>query len=294
MPSPSTSNRKLSDPLWLERMYNNRARVPDHARHFQGWAEGSQAARQSARDARLDLSYGTAAAQRLDVFPADGGGHAPVLFFIHGGYWRSLDKADHSFIAPAFTRQGICVVVPNYTLCPAIGIDGIALEMVQALVWTVRHIRTHGGDPRRILVAGHSAGGHLAAMLMACRWDAVDASLPLNLVRSALSVSGLFDLRPLQYTPFLQADLRLDETNARRCSPALMAPPPHGRLSAVVGGAESAEFLRQNRLIRQSWGRARVPVCEALPGLNHFSVLEALVQPGHRLHQLALDSLQAL
>jgi arylformamidase len=293
-PTSAPAAVSSADSVGLERMYNNRALVPDYARYFEAWRTGSLAARASGAGAQLDLPYGPTALQRLDVFPAANGvKNAPVLFFIHGGYWRSLDKSDHSFIAPAFTAQGVCVVVPNYTLCPSIGIDGIALEMVRALAWTATHAAEHGGDSRRIVVAGHSAGGHLAAMLMACRWSQVDRRLRPDLVGAALSLSGLFDLRPLQFTPFLQADLRLDEATARRCSPALMPRPSRGRLVAVVGGNESPEFLRQNALIRSSWGRTRVPVCESLPGLNHFSVLDALAQPEHRLHQLALALLRS-
>lgn len=281
------------DPAWLDRMYNNRALVPEHARHFADWAAWSERARAEAPEAILDIAYGPASGQRLDVFPSRGAdGPAPVLVFLHGGYWRALDKSDHSFVAPPFTGRGVCVVVPNYTLCPAIGVDGIVLEAAQALAWTWRHISAQGGDPRRIVVAGHSAGGHLAAMLMTCHWGQLARDLPPDLLRTGLSVSGLFDLLPIRRTPFLQADLRLDSDTARRCSPARLPPPTAGRLLAVVGGDESPEFLRQNVLIREHWGAARVPVCEALAGLNHFSVLEALADPAHRLHAMALDALR--
>jgi arylformamidase len=106
------------NPLWLDYIYNNRALVPDHARHFGQWADASEDARAAYRH-YMDVAYGDSAMEKLDVFSSKQSG-APVLVFIHGGYWRSLDKADHSFIAPAFVNQGACVVVPNYALCPTV------------------------------------------------------------------------------------------------------------------------------------------------------------------------------
>lgn len=278
------------DPQWLDRMYNNRALVPDHADHFSRWAARSLVARAQG-PCSLDLAYGSGPMETLDVFPTARPG-APVLVFIHGGYWRSLDKADHSFVAPAFTRQGACVVVPNYALCPAVTIPQIALQTVQALAWTWRNISRFGGDASRITVVGHSAGGHLAAMMLACEWPRVARDLPATLVKNALSISGLYDLAPLAHTPFLKDSLRPTPADALRASPACMPAPRHGQLYTTAGGDESAEFLRHNELIREAWGPRVVPVCEALPGLNHFSVLEALVKPDHRLHQLALRLLK--
>jgi arylformamidase len=282
------------DPQWLDRMYNNRALVPDHADYFSRWDLESRRVRNS-QPCLLDVPYGQGPAETLDVFPATMSGRspadaagAPVLVFIHGGYWRSLDKADHSFVAPAFAEAGACVVVPNYGLCPAVRIPDITLQMVRALAWTWRHIGAHGGDPRRITVGGHSAGGHLAAMLLTCNWPAYATYLPTDLLKNALSISGLYDLAPMLHTPFLKDSLRLTPAQVRRVSPAGLPRPRKGTLYSVAGGSESAEFLRQNQLIQQAWGKKTVPVCETLDGLNHFSVLEALVQPVHRLHQLAL------
>jgi arylformamidase len=215
-----------------------------------------------------------------------------VLVFLHGGYWRGLDKADHSFVAPPFTQAGACVVVPNYALCPAVTVPQIVLQMVQALAWTWRHVAEYGGDPSRITVAGHSAGGHLAAMLLACQWQGWAADLPTRLVRNALSISGLFELDSIRRTPHLQVDLRLTPAQARKSSPAWLPSPGvargRGQLYSVAGGDESPAFLLHNRLIRQAWGRRVVPVCEVMPGLNHFSMLGALAQPGSRVNQLAL------
>jgi len=287
------------DPAWLDRQYNNRALVPAHGEHFARWAADSARARQQ-RGAVLDVAYGHGAGETLDLFLPERRADrplAPVLVFIHGGYWRSLDKSEHSFIAPPFVQQGAVVVVPNYALCPAVAIPDIVLQMVRALAWVWHHIAIHGGDPDRISVVGHSAGGHLAAMLLNCLWPRVSEDLPPQLVKNALSISGVFDLEPLRHTPFLRDSLRLTADQVKKASPARLPAPVlsggRGGLFSVAGGDESEEFLRQNRLIRQAWGEAAVPVCETLPGLNHFSVLEALVQPGHRLQQLALELVHA-
>lgn len=278
------------EPEWLDRMYNNRARVPEFAAHLLRWTQDAQRAREQL-PCQLDLPYGQDAGELLDIFPASGTtpgqAEAPVLVFIHGGYWRGLDKSDHSFVAPAFTPAGACVVVLNYALCPAVNMPHIAQQMRRALAWTWRHVADYGGDPARITVAGHSAGGQLAALLLADDWKAHAPDLPPMLVRNALSISGLFDLEPIRHTPFL-ADLQLTPEQVGPLSPALQPRPTGGVLYSVVGGDESEEFLRQNWLIQHAWGQEAVPVCEALPGLNHFSVLQALTEPAHRLHQLAM------
>lgn len=281
---------KYDDPQWLDEQYNNRARVPEHGQYFERWARESLHVRRT-QPCSLDIPYGPTPGQTLDVFPS-GRSRSPVVVFIHGGYWRSMDKSDHSFVAPALTEEGACVVVVNYDLCPAVTIPEISMQMVRALAWCWHHIASYGGDPRRISVAGHSAGGHLAAMMLACYFNDYDRSLPSDLVSRALSISGLFELEPLRHAPSLQSALRLTPEDAQRASPALFPPPRLGRLDSVVGGKESMEFLRHNELIRQAWGHSRVPVCEALPGLDHFSIVDSMTRPGERLHALSLELLQ--
>jgi arylformamidase len=283
------------DPAWLEGMYNNLARVKDHPAYFERWTRESAAVR-DALPGRIDLRYGDGPNETLDIFPAPIP-DAPVLVFIHGGYWRAMDKSQHSFIAPSFNDRGICVVVPNYALCPGtaeapVTVPGILMQMVRALEWTWRQVAAYGGDPSRITVAGHSAGGHMAAALLSCDWKAVAPDLPAQLVRNALSISGLYDLRPLQRTPFLEHTLRLTDADAHRASPALWPAPPRGQLYAAAGGNESPEFLRHNAMIRDAWGRNAVPVCEVLPGLDHFGVVDAFADPAHALHRHAVQLLE--
>jgi arylformamidase len=285
------------DPAWYDAQYNNRALIPDHPAIFQRWNDTSERVRERLADrAALDVPYNDAGrtdpTQQLDVFrPAPSPTPAPVLVFIHGGYWRSLDKRDLEFVAGPFVDAGALVVVPNYTLCPAVTIEQIVMQMVDAVAWTWRHAAEHGGDASRMVVAGHSAGGHLAAMLMTCRWREVAPDLPPNLVSRAMSISGVFDLEPLRHAEFVAPDLRLTEASAAKLSPAWM-PAPKGKLVAVVGANETDEFRRQNRLIRVQWGVGAVPVCEDVPDRHHLDVLDDLIDPGKRLHRQALDLLE--
>jgi arylformamidase len=276
------------DPVRLDAEFNNRALVPSHADHFRKWAADSvEAMRGGGRE--LDVRYGGGPREHLDIFHAQASDPAPVLFFIHGGYWRAFDKKDHSFVAPPFREKGVCVVVPNYALCPAVTVPDIVMQMVAALAWTWKNIAKYGGDRDRITVAGHSAGGHLAAMTMACAWPVYDAALPADLVKGVLSISGLHDLEPVMHAPYLQQTLQLTPEQVRKASPARVPAPSRGKLYAVCGADESAEYHRQSRAIQAAWGRERVPVREVLPGHNHFTVLEALAQPGTRVNDLALD-----
>lgn len=280
-----------ADPAWLELQYDNRRRVPAFAQHIDRWRNNSAHARQTL-SGQLDLPFLDGSALALDVFPSSRP-NAPVLVFIHGGYWRTLDKSDFSFVAAPFVAAGAMVVVPNYELCPAVTIDTIALQMAGALAWVHRHAARFGGNAANPVVVGHSAGGHLAAMLLACDGRRLAPDLPMRLTQRALSISGLYELAPIAATPSLQADLRLTPRVIARVSPAAFAAPTHACLHTVVGALESDEFLRHNRLIRERWGAGVVPVCEEIAGRDHFTVLDELVDPQTPVHRRVADWLFA-
>lgn len=285
----------LHDPDWLDVQYNNRARVPGHQQIFERWRLASARVREG-MTCVADVPYGTGTDETLDIFPA-AEPRSPVLVFIHGGWWRSLDKDDHSFLAASLVGAGAMVVVPNYSLCPGtedapVSIETIALQMTKALAWVYRNAALYGGSPGRIVVAGHSAGAHLAAMMLCCEWPEVDKRLPLQLVRGALGVSGVYDLKPIQQTPFLKADLRLTPEAVDRLSPARFRAPREARFLATFGADESEEFHRQSQLLQLAWGKATVPRCEAVTGTNHYTVLHDLADPDGVSHRMALDLLE--
>ncbi len=278
-------------PAWFDAQYNNRARIPEHPAILQHWFDASVRARALHTD-MVERAYGPAPRERLDVFPAAAPG-SPVLVYLHGGYWRALDKRDQSFVASPFVDAGAMVVLPGYALCPAVSVEHIVLQTVQALAWVYRHAAKYGGDPNRIVVAGHSAGGHLATMLLACDWKLVAPDLPSRLVTGALSISGVYALEPLRHAPFLAADLGLSAASARRLSPAAL-PAPLGPLVTVVGADESAEFHRQAALIARRWGRKTVIAAEVVAHCHHMNVLNELADPRSRtfawgLRLLGLD-----
>lgn len=269
----------------LDHEYNARAAIPDHPQIFARWREESRAARAELR-CEQDYCFGPAPAETLDLYPT-AARNAPLLVFIHGGYWRSLDKQDFSFLAPAFVRAGVAVAIPNYGLAPATSIEDMVRQMLRALAWLHRTAPQLGIDARRMLVAGHSAGAHLAAMMLAADWPLLAPDPPPDLLCGAVCVSGIYDLQPLVRTPFLQQDLGLDAAAARRLSPIAYRPKLATPLLTAVGGKESAEFRRQNRLIREAWPhcfRHDLP----LPGRHHLASVEALGDASQPLFQATL------
>jgi len=281
--APSRASRQ--DPAWLDAEYDQRARHPEHVEIGARWETASSLV-QRLESWRRDVRYGPGTNETLDIYPTPAA-NAPVLVFIHGGYWRSSDKSLHGFLAPAFNADGALVMIPNYALCPAVGIEHIALQLARCLAWVHRHAALYGGNPSRIVVAGHSAGAHLAAMMLSCRWKDVDASLPAQLVSGALAISGLFDLEPLRLAPFIRDDIRLTPASVKRLSPAFF-PRPRKPLHTAVGGEETSELKRQTALIRDQWGPTSVPVSETIPNANHFTILHNLADPNGRLHRNAL------
>lgn len=243
----------------LEGEYNNRARVPGHPAIVAGWMRDAAAFR--AGHPPEVLAYGAGPREAMDLFiPEMVRG---VAMFFHGGYWQALDRSAVSHCAAGLLAHGIAVGVPSYDLCPDVPLDRI-VDQAEAAARAL-----HARLGRRIVVSGHSAGGHLAAMLL--------TRLPGEIVAAAVPVSGLFWLEPLIPTS-INAALGLDAATARALSPGL-TPGDARPVHAVVGGAESGEFIRQSR----EYAALRGGTFEALPGLDHFTVLNPLPEARHPL-----------
>jgi arylformamidase len=251
----------------MESEYNNRAKVPDHPAIMAGWQRDAAAFRAAHPHQDLDLAYGPTPRQALDLFWPGPGREAPLALFIHGGYWQALDRSWFSHLSAGLLAHGMAVAVMSYDLCPQVTLAELVDQVRTAAAWLYRH------TGRRMMAFGHSAGGHLTAMLMATDWRARDPSLPPDLVPAGLAISGLFDLVPLIETSINTA-LGLDQATALALSPIHM-PPPAGRLHAAVGGDEGAEYERQSRQIAAAWGGS----WESLVGENHFTIIGKLVDP---------------
>jgi len=258
---------------FVEREYNLRAAFPDHPQWFSRWAEESAAAREKL-GGHFDVRYGSGPKQTMDLFPAVNPRGA--LLFIHGGYWRALDKSEHSFVAPAFVAEGIGVAVVNYDLCPDVSIARIVEQVREAVAWLVREGTRHGVPAQRLVLSGHSAGGHLVAMLLATDWRA--RRLAGTAIVGAVAVSGVFDLEPLAQVSF-NVDLKLDRVRAHQLSPINFAPRVKAPLLLAAGEGGTSEFIRQSWLLWERW-----PECHRqgwhgplfVPERHHFSVLSEL------------------
>ena len=270
----------------LEKLYSPRATVHDWQQIIERWHKRSAEVRKSAQ-AWLDVPYGTSAAETLDIFPAEGRSRG-LLMFIHGGYWRALDKSDHSFIAPAFTRAGLTVAIPNYALCPAVTVEDIVRQMLQAAAWLYRNGGNFGAPLQRLCVAGHSAGGHLTAMTLAAQWPVFAGDLPRKIVRAGICMSGLYDLAPLVKVSF-NADVRLTPASARKLSPALMPPATDAPLYTAVAAEENEGFHIQQKIIGKAWASVHKKSI-TVPGAHHFSILERFIDPASELHRATLQA----
>ncbi|KFC64098.1 putative hydrolase (Serine esterase) [Bosea sp. LC85] len=267
-----------------ETEYNNRARVPEHPEIIAGW-QADAAAYRAVAVSELGISYGPGERQHYDLFKPEAVKGNAIVLFIHGGYWQALDRSYFSHMARGVNRLGVPMAVAGYDLCPQVELGHIVWELQQAAAALWRQFR------RPIVAAGHSAGGHLAACLLATDWKNVDHDLPVHLVPAAYGISGLYNLKPLTETS-INAALGLDMASAERESP-LFWPAPSGLLmDAVVGGAESGEYLKQSRRITDVWGLEGVRTHYGeIDGANHFTVLADLPDPesamSKRLAELA-------
>lgn len=280
-------NNKTSLPAdYYTHQYNARAMIPEHPRVFTRWVQESARVRRTT-PGLFDLAYGETADERLDFFPANHS-DAPLLVFIHGGWWRSLDKSDFSFIVPAFTRAGINVALTNYSLAPTASIEDIVLQQLRALAWLYRNAEKYDFNRDHMVVAGHSAGAHLSAMLMAAVWPIYAADLPPDMIKAGVLVSGIYDLEPVRHADFVNIDLQLTAERIAPLSPAFMPQAHPAPFITATGSLESDEFKRQNALIGNAW-KAHHARDIALPDANHMTICDALASPDHDLCKAVVD-----
>lgn len=271
------------DQAALDRELNLRARWPEHPQFFERWARDSAAVRES-HPCRLDLAYGATPVERLDLFPAPGAAPAPLLAFVHGGYWQALDKSDYSYMAPAFTEAGTAFASLNYGLAPDTKIGTMIDQVRRALAWLHRNAAEQGIDPARIVVAGHSAGGHLAAMALSTDWPALDPALPAALLAGGCSISGVYDLEAVRLS-YHNKILHIAAAEAAPWSPLHCLPAVAPPLLLAVGSQETSEFLRQHAEYAAAWQARGLALREVdMEGLHHFTAVDALADREHALY----------
>lgn len=268
----------------LDRQLNLRARWPEHATYFDRWARDSGVVLNS-KAVERDLAYGDDAQETLDLFPLPGDGPPnPLLMFIHGGYWQSLDKTDFAYLAPPFLDSGVAFASINYGLAPMVGIEHMVHQCRSAVLKLHREAAKYNIDPERIFLCGHSAGGHLAAMTMLTPWAQLETTVSSPL-QGGCAISGLYELTPIRLS-YHNDILGLDAKTADSMSPITCLHNPDRPFLCAAGSEETDEFLRQQRAFVQKAGACGWALGEMeCAGLNHFSIVQALADPEHPLFQ---------
>jgi arylformamidase len=280
----------FSDLQERDRQYTARDTVPDFMQFVREYTALSDAAKRTL-PCRLDIPYGAADAERMDLFPARAGSDpAPALVFIHGGYWRALSKNESGFMAPVFTEAGVAIAAIDYGLAPDTRLDTIVMQCRHAIAHLYRHAREYGIDPQRIHIAGSSAGAHLCGMLLASGWQA-GMQLPDNVIAGASMLSGLFDLEPLCETHINQW-LQLTPQQARMLSPVHHLPEYPCALLLSVGSLEREGFQRQTQAYQNALTDAGKPAL-IIPGsqCHHFDLPLQLAQPDSPLTRAVLATI---
>jgi len=279
----------MSEVVWqgltahgLDQQMNLRARWPDHEAVLARWSEESARVRRGLAGA-VELAYGADPLQRIDLFPVAASVEpAPVLAFIHGGYWQSLDKADFTFLAPPFLAAGIAVAMLNYRMAPAVGMTEIVDDVARAVDCLAAEAPALGCEARMVL-AGHSAGGHLAVTALVRERHAVAEGRMRPRIRAACSISGIYDLAPISRS-YQQPILRIDEREVGELSPLRNAPASAPPLMLAVGDRETPEFVRQQGALACLWQALDLPVTELrVAGADHFTVVDVLSESDHLL-----------
>ncbi len=257
-----------------------RLAVPNHDFYIAQGQTWSARAKSRLRH-RLDIAYGPTPLQALDVFPAEvRDGPPPMLVYIHGGYWRALDKSGYAFIADTFVKLGVTTILVNYDLCPAVTVDDIVAEIMAAIAYVHAHAGELGGDPARLYLCGSSVGAHLAAMALAHDWAA-------GIIKGTLAITGIYDVAPV---PRIEAntDIRMTPGMVDRLSPLLLTPRVTAPVTVAVGGDEPELWIRQSvdyaAMLR---GHGIATELIVIPGTNHFSITQELAEADSLLTRAA-------
>jgi arylformamidase len=271
----------------LDRQYDNAVKISADAltAHRARWAEQSRQARDTL-SCVLDVPYDPASGERLDIFRPQTAGLAPVQVYIHGGYWISNDKKDCSYVALGFVGAGLVNVAINYSLIPQATMAEQMRQCRTAVRWVADHIRDYGGDPERIYVTGHSAGGHLAVNLL------TDPDIVSGRIKGVTSLSGIYDLEPVRLS-FVNDKLGLSEHDVATLSPLRLQPRDTApQLLLTIGGNEGEEYIRQMSDLADAW-RPSMPnlVSRIIPNTDHFSMRAALDDPHSGICKLIWETM---
>lgn len=264
---------------WHEQQYNTSFSVANEDEILVEWK--ARAARTRAQyDFQADIAYGTHIRETLNFYRAPNA-HG-ILIFIHGGYWRGLSKVETSWVADGFMDQGISVALINYPLCPEVSLSDIRESIILAFVHLYNHV-LNDEERKNIVVSGHSAGGHLAALHLATDWTAY--GLPQNPITGVIAISGIYDLAPLMRTS-MNADIRITEETEPLLNLMTSKVRSQAPIVFAVGGDEPAEFLRQAADQARAWDWLH-PKVVSLPETNHFTTVDSLADPNGELNKIA-------